>query len=63
MQGFKFQVSGKKILTPYVKLNHLLQKCSFILIKLAVCLASGAARMKLQRNGFDFIFFRQDLQD
>ena len=30
-----------------MKLHHLLQKCSFFLIKLAAFLASGAARMKL----------------
>jgi len=29
-----------------MKLHHLLQKCSFFLIKLAVFLASGAAYMK-----------------
>jgi hypothetical protein len=32
---------------PYMKLHHLLQKCSFFLIKLAAFQASGAARMKL----------------
>ena len=30
-----------------MKLHHLLQKCSFFLIKLAVFLASGGAPMKL----------------
>ena len=30
-----------------MKLHHLLQKCSFFLIKLAVFQASGAAYMKL----------------
>jgi len=30
-----------------MKLHHLLQKCSFFLIKLAVFQASGAARVKL----------------
>ena len=30
-----------------MKLHHLLQKCSFFLIKLAAFLASGADRMKL----------------
>ena len=30
-----------------MKLHHLLQKCSFFLIKLAVFLASGAACMKI----------------
>jgi hypothetical protein len=30
-----------------MKLHHLLQKCSFFLIKLAAFQASGAARMKL----------------
>jgi hypothetical protein len=34
-------------LTPRVKLHHLLQKCSFFLIKLAAFLARGGARMKL----------------
>ena len=34
-------------LTPRMKLHHLLQKCSFFLIKLTVVLASGAACMKL----------------
>jgi len=33
-----------------VKLHHLLQKCSFFLIKLAAFQASGAARMKLHEN-------------
>ena len=32
-------------------------------IRLAAFQASGGARVKLQRNGFDFIFFRQELQD
>ena len=35
----------------HMKLHHLLQKCSFFLIKLAVFLASGGARMKLPQNG------------
>ena len=35
------------LLTSRMKLHHLLQKCSFFLIKLAAFLASGAARMKL----------------
>jgi hypothetical protein len=35
------------LLTPYMKLHHLLQKCSFFLIKLAAFRASGGARMKL----------------
>jgi hypothetical protein len=39
-----------------MKLHRLLQKCSFLLIKLAAFQASGAARMKL-------LLFRQDLQD
>ena len=30
-----------------MKLHHLLQKCSFFLIKLAAFQASGAARVKL----------------
>jgi hypothetical protein len=30
-----------------MKLHHLLQKCSFFLIKLAAFRASGGARMKL----------------
>jgi hypothetical protein len=34
-----------------MKLQRLLQKCSFFLIKLAVFLASGGARMKLQIAG------------
>jgi hypothetical protein len=38
-----------------MKLHHLLQKCSFFLIKLAAVQASGGARVKLQRNGFDFL--------
>jgi len=48
-----FQVSGVRptlafsLLTPYMKPHHLLQKCSFFLIKLAAFLVSGAARMKL----------------
>jgi hypothetical protein len=50
------QLPGVSVLTPYMKLHHLLQKCSFFLIKLAAVLASGAARMKLH-------LFRQDLQD
>ena len=33
-----------------MKLHHLLQKCSFFLIKLAAFQASGAARMKLQKS-------------
>jgi hypothetical protein len=58
--GFRCQVSGvreahRKILKPRVKLHHLLQKCSFFLIKLAAFLARGDARMKHS--------FRQDLQD
>jgi hypothetical protein len=36
----------------YMKLHHLLQKCSFFLIKLAAFLASGAACMKLQYQSF-----------
>ena len=31
---------------PYMKLHHLLQKCSFFLIKLAAFQASGGAHMK-----------------
>ena len=34
-------------LTPRMNLHHLLQKCSFFLIKLAAFQASGGARMKL----------------
>jgi hypothetical protein len=34
-----------------VKLHHLLQKCSFFLIKLAAFLARGGAHMKLGQNG------------
>jgi hypothetical protein len=34
-----------------MKLHHLLQKCSFFLIKLAAFLASGGAYMKLGPNG------------
>jgi hypothetical protein len=37
-----------------MKLHHLLQKCSFFLIKLAAFLASGAACMKL--HGFQYYF-------
>ena len=37
-----------------VKLHHLLQKCSFFLIKLAAFQASGGARMKLHK--FNAIF-------
>jgi hypothetical protein len=32
-----------------MKLHHLLQKCSFFLIKLAAVQASGCARMKLHK--------------
>jgi hypothetical protein len=44
-----------------MKLHHLLQKCSFFLIKLAAFLASGAACMKLQSFLFDLTgrFFGQ----
>ena len=35
---------------PRMKLNHLLQKCSFFLIKLAAFQASGAAYMKLHHT-------------
>jgi len=35
-----------------VKLHHLLQKCSFFLIKLAAVQASGAAYMKLDFKSF-----------
>jgi len=42
------------ILKPHMKLHHLLQKCSFFLIKLAAFLASGAARVKLRQNGTVF---------
>jgi hypothetical protein len=35
----------------YMKLHHLLQKCSFFLIKLAAVQASGCAHMKLGQNG------------
>jgi hypothetical protein len=35
----------------YMKLHHLLQNCSFFLIKLAAVQASGAARMKLRLPG------------
>jgi hypothetical protein len=35
-----------------MKLHHLLQKCSFFLIKLAVFLASGGAYMKLVKVSF-----------
>jgi hypothetical protein len=34
-----------------MKLHHLLQKCSFFLIKLAAVQASGAAYMKLRLAG------------
>ena len=34
-----------------MKLHHLLQKCSFFLIKMAAFQASGVARMKLGQNG------------
>jgi hypothetical protein len=34
-----------------MKLHHLLQKCSFFLIKLAAFQASGGARVKLRQNG------------
>jgi len=37
-----------------MKLHHLLQKCSFFLIKLAAFQASGGARMKLHK--FNAIF-------
>jgi hypothetical protein len=36
-----------------MKLHHLLQKCSFFLIKLAAFLASGAARVKLHETTND----------
>jgi hypothetical protein len=36
---------------PHMKLHHLLQKCSFFLIKLAAVQVSGAACMKLGQNG------------
>ena len=39
-------MSGK-VLDTRMKLHHLLQKCSFFLIKLAAFQASGAAYMKL----------------
>ena len=35
---------------PRMKLHHLLQKCSYFLIKLAAFQASGAARVKLHVN-------------
>jgi hypothetical protein len=38
----------KQLFKPHMKLHHLLQKCSFFLIKLAAFQASGAACMKLQ---------------
>jgi hypothetical protein len=37
-----------------MKLPHLLQKCSFFLIKLAAFQASGGACMKLRQNGTVF---------
>ena len=37
-----------------MKLHHLLQKCSFFLIKLAAFQASGAARMKLHGSQCHF---------
>jgi hypothetical protein len=45
--GVRFRVSGKVGVKADTQRHHLLQKCSFFLIKLAVFLASGAARMKL----------------
>jgi hypothetical protein len=46
IRGF---TSGQFIMQvwPRVKLHHLLQKCSFFLIKLAAFLARGGAHMKL----------------
>jgi hypothetical protein len=37
-----------------MKLHHLLQKCSFFLIKLAAVQASGGARLKLHCQCFFF---------
>jgi hypothetical protein len=56
MQTTGYQVSGfgcqeNDSLNPRVKLHHLLQKCSFFLIKLAAFLARGGAHMKLRQNG------------
>ena len=51
---------GLYFLKPRVKLHHLLQKCSFFLIKLAVFLASGAAYMKLGQNGIVSFSIRLD---
>jgi hypothetical protein len=44
-KGCSVQASG----WAYMKLHHLLQKCSFFLIKLAAFLARGGARMKLHQ--------------
>ena len=49
MQSFRFQVSGKKILTPRVKLRQ--NGIVSLLIRLAIFQASGGARMKLRQNG------------
>jgi hypothetical protein len=43
-----------------MKLHHLLQKCSFFLIKLAIFLASGGACVKLGQNGTVSFSIRRD---
>ena len=46
-KGVRCQDGDTRELNPRMKLHHLLQKCSFFLIKLAAFQASGAACMKL----------------
>jgi hypothetical protein len=49
--GLSYELGQRENKNPYMKLHHLLQKCSFFLIKLAAVQASGCARMKLLQNG------------
>ena len=48
LESFKQTKIISLALDTYMKLHHLLQKCSFFLIKLAAVQASGCARMKLR---------------